>query len=263
MAGRLGRDAPFPTFSASGRREAVDAAGGAVTATALSARPRQTGGPGGGRRLGVPPLPLPDPAGARAPPGGGRGPAAAVGEDLLSLRAGGGVGGRGSGVRGPGRGRANKVSARVCAPRLCPGVLRLDAESRFRAGKTLTKGQSDAAAGAGVGPRGLGGQSVAGTPPEGRDRVGVGVGWCPAALFRAARPGPAVVRWRQLMGVWSGLKLPSVPPLRNIGAPSCCVCKRANESPHVWSLRPRNGPVSLSRGKEPRRVAALQRRMIG
>ncbi|GAB5582079.1 galectin-8 isoform X4 [Prionailurus iriomotensis] len=30
---------------ASGRREAVDAAGGAVTATALSARPRQTGGP--------------------------------------------------------------------------------------------------------------------------------------------------------------------------------------------------------------------------
>ena len=82
---------------------------------------------------------------------------------------------------------------------------------------------------------------MAGTPPEGRDRVGVGVGWCPAALCGAAPPDPAVVRWGQLMGVWSGLKLTSVPPLRNIGAPSRCVCKRANESPHVWSLRPRNG----------------------
>ena len=90
-----------------------------------------------------------------------------------------------------------------------------------------------------MGPRGLGGQSVAGTPPEGRDRVGVGVGWCPAALFRAARPGGRAVGTAD--GDLERAQAPSVPPLRNIGAPSRCVCKRANESPHVWSLRPRNG----------------------
>ena len=74
-------------------------------------------------------------------------------------------------------------------------------------------------------------------------RVAIGWGWALAGVQRrfSGRPGPAVVRWGQLMGIWSGLKLPSVPPLRNIGAPSRCVCKRANESPHVWSLRPRNG----------------------
>ena len=71
-------------------------------------------------------------------------------------------------------------------------------------------------------------------------RVAIGWGWALAGVQRrfSGRPGPAVVRWGQLMGIWSGLKLPSVPPLRNIGAPSRCVCKRANESPHVWSLRP-------------------------
>lgn len=40
---------------------------------------------------------------------------------------------------------------------------------------------------------------------------------------------------------WGPLEVPLGPPVRNIGAPSRCICGRANEAPHAWSLGPQRG----------------------
>lgn len=215
---------PLPVGAAGTLRRSVS--GGPPPPQAASGTPAPPRVPaGGGRRLGVPPLPLPDPAGARAPLGGGRGPAAGFREDLLRPPPPRGAGGAGV--------REWQIKFQPTSVRLL-GVCVSCVQTR-KAGSErgrLYGSHSDSAPRRGAGPA-VGGRCVAGRALEGRDRVGLCLG---SSSSRAGQSSPGQCGWGDPMGFGAGASSAWRPVCGATGLGVRASAHRGCESPHAWSL---------------------------